>query len=493
MGAQECLVGRAEKLDKFTALLEAEYNPPESVGSLPPPQPGPQTAFLESKADITFYGGAAGGGKTAALLLDFARPELVQLPGYGGVIFRRTYAQVKNEGGLWDEATKFYPDIGGEPKESVLEYQFPPGSTVRFAHLQHEKNKLDWQGAQLARLGFDELTHFSETQIFYMLSRARTTIGIRPQVRGTTNPDADSWLVTGPDGWGSGFMSWWIDDDGFAIPERSGVVRWFVRIQREIHWASDPSDLKLQFPGVPPKSFTFIASKLSDNRILMEADPSYLANLMALHPTERARLLEGNWKVRDEAGKFINRGWFPILDQVPIQGGLECRFWDLAATAKETRGDDPDWTVGWKMRKVGHEFFVSDVLRLRGNPAEVERTVLNTAAADGRGCLIGFEQEPGSAGKQQIHEWRQKLTGYPVRSLVPHGDKLERARPFAVQSEAGNIKMLRAPWNNAVLSVLHSVPDGAHDDDLDAGSGCYQVLMGAGASGGSGSSVAGYG
>ena len=102
------------------------------------PQAGPQTAFLSSPADIVFYGGSAGGGKTYGLLLDPLR--YVQYPKFGAVIFRRTYPEIKNEGGLWDESTNLYLPLGARPKETDLSWTFPSGCVISFAHLQHEKN-----------------------------------------------------------------------------------------------------------------------------------------------------------------------------------------------------------------------------------------------------------------------------------------------------------------------------------------------------------------
>ncbi|MFS6779604.1 terminase large subunit domain-containing protein, partial [Staphylococcus aureus] len=128
-------------------------------------------------------------------------------------------------------------------------------------------------------------------------SRNRSTCGVRPYVRATTNPDADSWVAE--------FISWWIDQKtGYAIPERSGVLRWFVRIGDNIIWADHPEELEMYtMPGpggeevpIPAKSVTFISSKLTDNKILMAADPGYMANLMSLPLVERERLLGGNWK-----------------------------------------------------------------------------------------------------------------------------------------------------------------------------------------------------
>jgi len=135
-----------------------------------------------------------------------------------GAVFRRSTVQVRNEGGLWDESEKLYPAIGASPKEHVLQWSFPSGASVSFAHLEHDKTVLNWQGSQIPLICFDELTHFSAKQFWYMVSRNRSMSGVRPYIRATCNPDADSWVVE--------FISWWIDQDtGLPIPERAGVLR----------------------------------------------------------------------------------------------------------------------------------------------------------------------------------------------------------------------------------------------------------------------------
>jgi len=165
------------------------------------PLPGPQKDFFETTADIAIYGGAAGGGKTWALEVEPLRHvQLVQ--GFGGVIFRRTSNQIRNEGGMWDESFSIYPSCGATPFETTLEWIFPPfENRIRFAHMEHEKNRFDWQGAQIPYIGWDELTHFTEEMFFYMLSRNRSTCGVKPYIRATTNPDADSWVAE--------FIEWW--------------------------------------------------------------------------------------------------------------------------------------------------------------------------------------------------------------------------------------------------------------------------------------------
>src|SRR6185437_9014510 len=189
-------------------------------------QEGPQYTFLNTQAEIAFYGGAAGGGKSYALLLEHLKN--FHNSKFRSVIFRRNSTQVRNPGGLWHESMAIYKQYKGHPREAFLEWRFPTGSTVKFAHLEHEKSIYDWQGAQIPFIGFDELTHFTETQFTYMLSRNRSTSGVRPYIRATCNPDVTSWVRD--------WVAWYIDGEGFAIPERSGVLRYFVRANSELHW-----------------------------------------------------------------------------------------------------------------------------------------------------------------------------------------------------------------------------------------------------------------
>ncbi|MGH7881039.1 MAG: terminase large subunit domain-containing protein, partial [Candidatus Binataceae bacterium] len=239
------------------------------------PQPGPQTRFLGIPADIAIYGGAAGGGKSFALLLEPTRH--LQVQGFAGVVFRRTLADVKKPGSLWDTSVPLFGNIGGRPRQDNLTWTFSEATKIVFGHLEHEGTVLDWQGAQIPFIGFDELTHFTRAQFFYMLSRNRSMCGVRPYIRATTNPDADSWVAE--------LISWWIDQaTGIAIPERSGVIRWFARIGDVLVWADTKEQLLAHHPDLDrdqPKSLTFIGARLEDNAILMAADPGYRANLMA--------------------------------------------------------------------------------------------------------------------------------------------------------------------------------------------------------------------
>jgi hypothetical protein len=121
------------------------------------PQKGPQSRFLASRADIAFYGGAAGGGRTWALLLQPLRHRFEA--DFSAVFFRRTTVQVRTPGGLWDESFRLYPQADGEPFAAALEWRFPSGARVRFAHLEHSTTsgagRGDWRRPRRWRVGPD--------------------------------------------------------------------------------------------------------------------------------------------------------------------------------------------------------------------------------------------------------------------------------------------------------------------------------------------------
>src|SRR5215470_15178163 len=101
------------------------------------PQPGPQTEFLRSSADICIYGGAAGGGKTVGLLLEPLR-HVGRVPNFTAVFFRRTTPQITAPGALWDESLNFYRRAGGTPHLVAREWRWPCGGKIKFSHLQFD-------------------------------------------------------------------------------------------------------------------------------------------------------------------------------------------------------------------------------------------------------------------------------------------------------------------------------------------------------------------
>jgi predicted phage terminase large subunit-like protein len=443
------------------------------------PQAGPQTDFLATTADIAIYGGAAGGGKSYGLLIDPLRH--FKNKDFGGTIFRRTAVQVRNEGGLWDESVKVYSLFNAKPRESFLEWRFPSGMSMGFAHLEHDKDVANWQGAQIPWIGFDELTHFTMNQFFYMLSRNRSTSGVKPRIRATCNPDPDSWVRQ--------FIDYWIGKDGFPIKERSGKLRWFIRRDDNLIWADTPEAIHKIYghsDEIQPKSVTFIPALLQDNKILMQKDPGYHANLLALNRVDRLRLLGGNWNVRATAGSMFQRDWIEIIDSIPNGWTKSVRYWDRAATKPNETNPDPDWTRGLKMlaypnvrngtQGIKGIWLVTDLRSLRDSPGKVDDLVLNTASHDGHEVAIVGEQDPGSAGVADAENFTKMLGGYIVKIRKPTQNKIVRAKPVSSACENRNIKVLRAPWNEEFFQELENFPDGSHDDIVDVLSGAYNEL-----------------
>ncbi len=433
------------------------------------PQPGPQTMFFSSVADIVFYGGSAGGGKTWSLLAEPLRH--INNGKFGAVIFRRTTKQILNEGSLWDESANLYPYFHGKANQSSLTYKFPSGASVQFSHMEYEKNKLDWQGSAINLIEFDEITHFTETQFFYMLSRNRSLSGIPPYVRATCNPQNDSWVKE--------LIKWWLGEDGFPIKERSGVVRWFIRIKGELIWADSKEDLIETYgEDTYPKSFTFISALLSDNKILMEKDPGYLANLLAQEESDRQALLEGNWNASARAGEMFREEHFEIIDHIGEKLSTPFRYWDRAGTKPSPTNKDPDWTAGVLMAKglVSGYVYILDVVKFRENPADVKRLIKETAQKDGTSVEIGLEQDPGQAGKSEVHDLITHLSGFSVHAFLPTGDKVTRAKPFAAQCQINNVKLLRGEWNKSYIKELVNFPGEGKKDQVDASSGAFNQI-----------------
>jgi len=429
------------------------------------PQPR-QEQFLATSADIAIYGGAAGGGKSWSLLIEPLRH--IGNGEFGAVIFRRTIPEITNEGGMWDEAAKIYPLLEARSNENDKQYTFPSGARISFAHMQHETDKLNWKSAQIPLIEFDQLETFTASQFFYMLSRNRSMCGVVPYIRASANPEP---------GWLADFLDWWIGEDGFAIPERSGVIRWMIRENDNTFWSNDKEALQAEHPNSTPKSVTFILSTVFDNQILLDSDPGYLANLQALDYIERQRLLGdgkrgGNWKVKPAAGKVFNRSWFQVVDAVPAGVG-DVRFWDLAATEKK----ESDYTASCRGRIVNGITYIMDATAEQIDPARTDATMQNTATQDGKTVTIRFEQEGGASGKRDAHHIVTMLQGFDARGIIPQGDKLLRAKPLAAQAYAGNVKLLRGAWNERWLNHMHGQPELDHDDEMDAASGMYNELV----------------
>ena len=427
------------------------------------PNPGPQMHFLASTAYEALYGGAAGGGKSEALLVDPLR--CVHLPKYRAILFRRSFPELEKS--LIQRSFGYYqaafPDAKYNDQKHI--WRFPSGALIYFGHLEHDKSVYDHQSAEYQYIGFDELTSFTEWQYRYMLSRARTSSGIRIRIRGATNPGGEGhawvqrrwapWLGPAPE-----------EAEGYTGPRVGpGSVLYYRNTDDGEKWVpKSPEAL----------SRVFIPAKLTDNP---HTDKGYSERLSGLDPVTRAQLKDGDWLIRPAAGAYFKRAWFKFVDEAPA-GLRRIRYWDFAATEEKVKGD-PDWTAGLKLAlSPNGEIFIESLIRFRGNPLEVESTMLATAEVDGRDVAIGLPQDPGQAGKFQASYFIGKLQGYVVHALPETGDKVTRAGPISAQAAAGNIRLVRGRWNAEFVRELEEFPEGNHDDQVDALSGAYSRLVG---------------
>ena len=231
------------------------------------PQPR-QYAFMQRPEYECLYGGAAGGGKSDALINEALRQ--VEIPNYRGLILRRTFPQLE---ALISRSREIYPKAYPDARYIGTDHrwEFPSGATIFFGSMQREDDKYKYQGKPYDFIAFDELTHFTLTQYMYLMSRNRPVgPGTRVYIRATANPG----------GVGHGWVKARFID---AAPPMTPVEDLY-----EVT-APDGKIIKIK------KRRIFVNSSVFDNQKLLENDPGYLATLAMLPEAERDALLYGDW------------------------------------------------------------------------------------------------------------------------------------------------------------------------------------------------------
>lgn len=384
------------------------------------------------------FGGAAGGGKSSALLM--AAMQYVDVPGYSAILFRRTYADLALPGALMDRFKSWIAgqdDIHWNANSYVA--TFPSGARISFGYLNNTNDYLRYKGSEFQFIGMDEVTEIRENDYRYLFSRLRRPASgelskVPLRMRAASNP-APNWVR-----------------------------------QRFIVEGQETSRI-------------FVPSMLTDNPGI-DAD-SYRIALSALDPIERRRLEMGDWWATT-LGTLFDRTDFPIIDhhEVPqvTSSARAVRFWDMAATEPSHSNPNPDWTVGTLMLFDQGIAYVLDIKRARVKNEKVEQLVAQTAAEDGHTVGIVMEQEPGSSGKALIDQYaRYVLPGYDFKGIRSTGDKFTRARPFAAAAANGNVRIVRSPWITEWLDEMSSFPEACdHDDQVDSAVGAFTYLAGLG-------------
>ena len=231
--------------------------------------PQQKQAIFQSRGEYeALYGGAAGGGKSDALLTEALRQ--VHIPNYRGLILRKTYPQLSE---LIDRSRDLYSRAYPKAKynDSKHFWLFPSGAKIYFGAMQHTKDRINYQGKRYDFIAFDELTHFTWDEYSYMFSRNRPSgSGTRVYIRATTNP--------------GGIGHSWVKERFItAAPPLTPV-------KTEMNVAQPDGKLL-----TVTRNRIFVPSTVFDNQELLRNDPNYLANLSMLPEKERNALLYGDW------------------------------------------------------------------------------------------------------------------------------------------------------------------------------------------------------
>lgn len=172
-------------------------------------------------------------------------------------------------------------------------------------------------------------------------------------------------------------------------------------------------------------------------------------------------------------GGLFQEAWFAncFVDAVPIVA-RRARGWDTAGTE-----NDGDYTCGVRIAEAGGIFYVEDVQRQQVGPNKVDALIRVTAETDGRGTAQREEKEGGSAGVAVIAARTKTLAGFDYAGVPISGSKVTRSKPFRAQCEAGNVRIVRGPWNAAYIQELCGFPTAKHDDQVDASSCAFNAVL----------------
>jgi hypothetical protein len=304
-----------------------------------------QHAYLWLECFEALFGGAAGGGKSDALLM--AALQYVDVPSYSAILFRKTYADLKLPGSLIPRSTEWLINTDAKWNDNDKQWAFPSGATLNFGYMQTDEDRFRYQSSEFQFIGFDELTQFSRLQYTYMVSRLRRPSGVTSnhplakvplRLRGATNPG------------GRGHL-------------------WVKR--RFIDRTDEPPEDRTQR--------VFIPSKLPDNPSVDQE--SYTYALMQLDEASRAQLLDGDWDAREPGNWVIpDHTWIDAAEALgselwsggvppPVKGVAQfCIDWGEVTQA---------YTI-WELPEGGIFVPPSEVVAKSDDPASVSHRILDT-------------------------------------------------------------------------------------------------------------------
>lgn len=412
-----------------------------------------QRLFLALPQEEAFYGGAAGGGKSDALLM--AALQYVDCPGYSAILFRRTFTDLSLPDALIARSHEWLAGTDARWHGQSHSWSFPSGARVVFGYLDTERDKYRYQSAQFAYVAFDELTQFPRDNYLYLHSRLRRLVDARfpARVRSASNPGGEGHL--------------WVKER-FCIKPRvlaDGTIAYLG------HDLSRP----------------YIPAWISDNPHIAQAE--YEQRLEVLDPVTREQLRRGDWGVSADGRfraswvkRYSQRGRYYVLGPdghgEAIQKPTEVEVFtvcDTATSKKEIHptkatGASRSATVIGTFARTLHEnhLLVLNITRLWDEFPAVVRAI-RSDYREWRPEYVAIENATGGSGPAYIQELERQ--GLPVRALNPGTkDKLVRSADAQNRMSRGKIWLPQtASWLHDFESEIFTWTglDGEPNDQVD--------------------------
>jgi len=421
------------------------------------PNKGPQVDFLAAPEKEVLYGGAAGGGKSFAMLVDLLR--YAANGNHRALLLRRTLAELTE---LVDQSRKLYPKAfpGSIFRESKNTWSFPSGATALFSYVDKDTDVTRYQGQSFTWIGIDELGQYPTPYVWnYLRSRLRTTDPeIETYMRASANP--------------GGIGGWWLKRM-FVDPAPPNEPFWATDIESKKILRYGPNHPV--HPDKPLYQRRFIPARLTDNPFLMESG-EYEAMLLSLPEVERRRLLEGDWDVADGAAfsEFERRVHVVEPFEIPYNwprlraadygySSPSCVLWGAV---------DWDGTI-WIYRELYDKGYTGEALAQIVNALEADDPLMQISVLDGS-CWSKHGTGP-SIAETMI---RNGVRWIPAdKNRLPGKIELHRRLAINERTEEPKLKIFATCTN--LIRTLPTLPlskTNSEDVDTKAEDHAYDAL-----------------